>query len=614
MPCRKDATAVMRDWISPAFSVSTVFLVIGCGSSNDAARFTTTAERTNYIRTGDYEEAMTFCRDAERASAWVRVVQMGVTPEGRAMPLVIVSRERAFSPKAALASGKAIVLISNGIHSGEIEGKDASLQLLREVAITRERADLLDHAILLIVPIFNIDGHERRSPYNRINQNGPHEMGWRCTAEGFNLNRDFMKADAVEMKAWLRMYHAWRPHFWFDTHTTDGADYQYDITFLAAFGPEAGEAVGAWTRDRLNPHLLRTLEEDGHCPQLYFDMRDRLDPAKGIDAGNGAFAPRFSTGYGAITNRPSLLVETHMLKPYEVRLRATHRLLVRTIELINTDHAALIAAVAAADEDAEMMAQSAADRAPLTTVADPADPGRPITFKAFAHTLRRSEVSGADYPVWDRASPVDVPARVFTSSVVATTVVPPRAYIIPAQWSQVIERLELHGLRLTRLTEPVVLEVESYRFEDVRWAERPFEGRHGVSYRAVPIREERRFAPGSAVVTLDQPMSKVAVHLLEPDAPDSLVRWGFFDTIFEQKEYFEDYAMAPIADEMLQEDAALRSAFKKWCQDNPDAATKPRARLDFFYRRSAYWDQRKDVYPVGRLLTLPHDEQVVPAP
>src|SRR5207247_950082 len=151
-----------------------------------------------------------------------------------------------------------------------------------------------------------------------------------------NLNRDFAKADCVEMQAWLRMYHAWRPHLWFDSHTTDGADYQYDITFGASGGPETAPSVAKYVNERLHPHLLASLEQDGHVPQLFFEMRDRLDPEKGIES-NFGMVPRFSTGYGAITNRPSVLIETHMLKSFAVRVKATYDLYVRSLEFVNRD-------------------------------------------------------------------------------------------------------------------------------------------------------------------------------------------------------------------------------------------------------------------------------------
>lgn len=587
---------------TPASAALLTLLLAGCTADSSKFNWRTRAERTGYQETARYDETVQYCLNLERCCRWVRVYSIGRTPQGRQMALVVVSRERAFTPEEAAKTGKSVVLITNGIHSGEIEGKDASLALLREVCIDKTRANLLDHAIVLVVPVFNIDGHERVSPYNRISQNGPREMGWRCTAQNLNLNRDFAKADAPEMRAWLAMYHAWRPHLWFDTHTTDGADYQYDITFVSNDGPETAPPVGEWIRTKLYPHLMRTLPLDGHHPQIFFDLHDRLDPSKGI--GGGGFAPRFSTGYGAITNRPSILVETHMLKLYDVRVKATHSLLAHTLELVNSDGESLREAVRKADEAATALGQPAGPRGSvvLSTTQPADDPGEPITFATYAVSTRMSEASGAAYPVWDHSKPIEVPTRLYARARPLATVQAPLAYLIPAACEGVIQRLIQHGQLVERLTAPCTIEVESYRFSDVDWTARPFEGRHVVSYKTTPIREARTFAAGAALVRLDHPMSRVAVHLLEPEGPDALVRWGLFDPIFEQKEYFEDYAMAPIADRMLAESPALREEFTRWLADHPDQAKNPRARLEFFYRRSPYWDARKDIYPVGRVI------------
>lgn len=238
---------------------------------------------------------------------------------------------------------------------------------------------------------------------------------------------------------------------------------------------------------------------------------------------------------------------------------------------------------------------------------DEKDEGEPVTFKGLAHTMQSSEAMGGSYPKWDPTQPIDVPTKLFTKAVVSESVQPPRGYLIPPQWTDVIAKLELHGLQVSRLKKPLVTNVEVYRFTDVHWSERPFEGRHMLTFKTTKSSEMRRYPAGSAVVMLDQPMSRTAVHMLEPDAPDSLVRWGFFDTIFEQKEYFEDYCLAPIADAKLQSDESLRGEFETWLSENPDKADNARARLQFFYQRSPYWDENKDLYPIGRYFGLPGD-------
>lgn len=573
-------------------------LVVGCAQPADPAAWRTRAEQSGFTHTASYGETVEYCRRLAEHSPWVRVQSIGTTPQGRDMPLVVLSRDQAFTPAAAARTGKRTVLIYNGVHSGEIEGKDACLALMRDIAVTREKAALLDHVTLLILPIYNIDGHERVSEFSRINQNGPANMGWRANATNINLNRDFMKVDTPEMRAWLRMYQNWKPDLFFDTHTTDGADFQYDITFFIPSGPETAPPLAKWSR-QLESHLLTLLAADGHVPQVYFDMRDRTDPAKGIVAGE--FLPRFSTGYGPITNRVSILVETHMIKSFERRVKATYDLLVRTIEFVNSDPESLRRAIADADlATRQLHAQYPPNNRVVLATSQPADAeGEPFIFKAYEHQFRKSEAANVELPVWDESKPVDVPSRLIRADQVVRSVAVPRAYLIPPQWSEVADRLGLHGIVVQRLPESVTLDLQSVRFNNVRYAPRPFEGRFMIDYDVQPMNETRVYPAGSYLVRLDTPLAALAVHLLDPQGPDALVRWGFFTPIFEQKEYFEDYVMGPMADRMLAEEPALRDEFDAWLKANPDKAANPRARLAFFYERSPYWDNQKDVYPVG---------------
>jgi hypothetical protein len=122
------------------------------------------------------------------------------------------------------------------------------------------------------------------------------------------------------------------------------------------------------------------------------------------------------------------------------------------------------------------------------------------------------------------------------------------------------------------------------------------------SYRVEAVKERRTFPPGSVVVPLAQEGAKVAINLLEPDAPDSLVRWGFFNATFEQKEYGEDYVVEQLAREMLASNPKLREEFEKKLASDPAFAANPRARLQFFYQRSPYWDKQMNLYPVGRII------------
>jgi hypothetical protein len=560
----------------------------------------TKAERTSYEETARYDEVVDFCRRLADASPYAHCRSFGRSGEGRELPLLILSHDRAFTPEAARRSGKLIVLVQNGIHPGECAGKDASLELARDILITGTRKDLLSRVILLIVPIFSPDGHERFSPYNRINQNGPREMGWRVTAANLNLNRDYTKADAVEMQAWLRIWVAWQPDFLFDNHTTNGSDHQYVLLYAATNHHLVAPPIARWMNQTLLPHTLPALADDGHLILPYGGPRDRRDLSKGV-YGPGAFSPRFSTGYGAICNRPALLLEAHARKTYEQRVRATYDFVRRALEELTRHPDALRDAIRAADERAIEARGGDGPDGRVVLLEERTEESEPIVYKAVEFTVRESDITGGE--VIDYSDhPIDVETLFYNGTRIAKSVTPPAAYLVPPQLTEVIHRLELHGIEFFRLAHAERLEVESYRFEDVSFAARPYEGRQMPRYKSIPTNETREFVAGAVVIPLDQVRAKLVVHLLEPEAPDALIAWGFFNAIFEQKEYFESYAMEPIARRMLAEDPELKREFEEKLRSDEEFAKSPRARLHFFYRRSPYWDETYNLYPVARLM------------
>jgi len=568
-------------------------------SANVPAEWLTKAEQTDFRQTPRCEETVAYCKRLAEASPWIRYGTFGVSPLGRELPLVIASKDQAFTPEAARKNGKLVVLVQNCIHAGECEGKDASLMLLRDFAVTKTRQELLDNIVLLVIPIFNVDGHERFGPYSRINQNGPDEMGWRVTARNLDLNRDYMKADSVEMRAWLALWNTWLPDLHFDNHTTDGGDWQFDLMFTSDQHGCAAPQVAAWLKESLYPELLPALKADGHLTAAYFDMLDKFDPSKGIRS--GGFGPRYSTGYAAIRNRPSILVETHMLKPYRTRVIGHYNIMRRTLEIIGRDSSKLREAVVQADEAAVKMGRAYDPSFKLPVDTEPSDETVPFLFKGFAHRQELSEVSGEVRITWDQSKPIDVPTVWYNATKVSKEVCPPLGYIIPPQWTEAIERVSAHGLRAERLLEPVTADFESFKFSDVSFAKTPYEGRFAVTYKADQIIERRTYPTGSVIVRLDQPSAKVAVHMFEPAAPDALVAWGFFSGIFERKEYAESYILEKLAREMLDADPKLREEFEMKVRTDRAFAADGRARLYFFYERSPYWDRTLNVYPVARI-------------
>ncbi|HEX8638252.1 MAG TPA: M14 family metallopeptidase [Pyrinomonadaceae bacterium] len=556
----------------------------------------TLAERTGYKKSWNYADTITFAQKLDKASDAISYRSFGKSGEGRDLPLLIASNDKTFTADAARKKGKAVVLIQAGIHSGEIDGKDAGLALLRDIAITKTRADLLKDAVLLFVPVYNADGHEMSSPFNRINQNGPDEMGWRATSANLNLNRDYMKADAPETRAFLRLWNEWKPDFFFDLHVTDGADFQYNITYEYAHFQEVLPFVKNWMDTYFDGKIVREVEREGNLLTHYLEFGGRE-----VTSGIYTFiaTPRFATGYVALRNRPGLLIETHSLKPYRSRVRGTYDVLWKTIEEINRSKASLFEANRKADEETVRRGETfdAARQFPLQIGLT--DKSEPFQLKAIEYKLEDSPISGGKKIVYG-TRPTEITVKKYDEAKVTASVAPPLYYIVPPQWTDVIERLEAHGVKFERTTKPLTLEVEGYRLTEPKWATAPFENRLPASYKTAAMTETRAFPSNSALIPMNQPAANAAIHLLEPNSGDSFAYWGFFNAIFERKEYFSDYIMEKIAADMLAKDAALKTEFTEKLKDETFAKSQ-RARLNFFYERSPYADRRIGVYPVGRI-------------
>jgi hypothetical protein len=558
-------------------------------------KWLTPYELSGFKKTPPYNETMSYCRKLEKASPWVRIVSFGKSPEGRDMPLVIVSKDKAFSPEKARKTGKDVFLIQNGIHAGEIDGKDASLLLLRDMVVTKTKASLLDHVILLVIPFYNVDGHERISPYNRINQDGPEEMGWRVTGQNLNLNRDYMKADAPETQAWLKLYTAWLPDFLVDCHVTDGADYQYVVTYTVEMHVNMPQQVRSWLKSTYVPAVTATMASQGVPIVPYVYLVDNKDLSKGM--GGGAAPPRFSTAYAAAQNRPSLLIETHMLKDYKTRVDGTYKMLVASLECVNKSYKALHAAVT----DADKMTATHLDNPFALRFEDVHVTSDTVHFLGYKPKIEKSDISGADKVEFTH-EPINLDIPRYDSVKVSVAVTPPVAYIIPQQWETVISRLKLHGIILEKLEKPIELEVELYKFSDAKWQQRPYEGRHTVTFSVKSFTEKRTFPAGTIVARTNQRAARVLIHALEPQAPDAFVAWGFFDAIFEQKEYGEDYVLEKLAADMIAKDPGLKEEFDAKVKADTAFAHAPYERLNFFYQHSPYWDKSLNVYPIARLM------------
>jgi murein tripeptide amidase MpaA len=610
-------------------------------SANVPADLLTTGEKTQWQQTARYDEAIRIMRRLAALSPEVKVIQFGTTSQGRAMYAMIVSSDKTFSPAAAVKTDKAVILIQSGIHSGEIEGKDTALMLVRDMVITKTRAAWLKNAIFLVIPVFNVDGHENRSPFNRANQNGPDITGTRAQAQELNLNRDYVKAATPEMRGFLALYHAWLPDFMFDNHVTDGADYQYDVTWDMARHEDIGEPTRSWVNDRYIPELNRRMEASGHLVSPYGALRGgsngeggqfglgggagqpvgagQSGQAVGGRRGNGGqatgqrgagatssgkreffpeiFSPRYSHLYTAALNRPCLLVETHSLKSPRTRAWADYDIMVNSINIVTEDPKSLRTAIRNAD--AKYAAQAGDRNAPPIYLAGKNSAGgHPLMYHSLKTATFPSEITGT--PVVRYTAEKDDFETIEHDGVDTTAEAQePLGFIVPLQWKEIADELKLHGVEMEMIPRELDQEFETWRFTDVKYVSSGEAGQM-MDYTLNPVKEKIKVPTGSWWVPLHQSRARLIMALLHPAAPDALIRIGFAASIFQSMGRIgaNPYLSVPIATKVAEEHPELFQEFEAKVKSDSAFAADPQARITWWSSRSNYQPSAVNRYPV----------------
>jgi murein tripeptide amidase MpaA len=557
----------------------------------------TASERSGFTATGRYDEVIKLCAGFQQAyPKQVKCFQFGTTPEGRPMMALAVTRADAFTPEAARKKKLPVTLIQGGIHAGEIDGKDAGFLALREMLENRIAPGALDKQVLIFVPVFNVDGHERFAKWNRPNQRGPVEMGWRTTAQNFNLNRDYMKADAPEMQAMLALVNAWDPLTYVDLHVTDGAMFQHDVS-IQVEPVNSGDMEFRKAGLALRTNVIADITKEGSSPQSYYmSFVENDNPASGFR--NTVYEPRFSTGYFLLRNRMSLLVETHSWKDYSTRVRITHHSIVSILNQVAANGQAWLQSAHEADARGARLAGQPVALSYKTT-----DKTTMVDFQGYAYTRSMSDVSGMMMTHYDETKPEvwRVPLR---DEVVDDLQVkaPGAGYVVPAAWAQLVAgKLALHGISYRKLDKALPgAQVETFRADKASFSANSFESHQRLTVQGAWKTEPRAIGKGALFVPIHQPKARLVMAIFEPQAPDSLLAWGVFNNAFERKEYMEEYVAEDVAREQMAKDPALAAEFRRKVDSDAAFAKNPHARLEFFARRHPSWDERLNLYPVMR--------------
>ncbi|MEH3105122.1 MAG: M14 family metallopeptidase [Sphingomonas phyllosphaerae] len=542
----------------------------------------TPAEASGFRTTPPYAEVRAWLERLDRASALITISTFGRTAEGRDMIYVRASKG---------GSGKPVVLVQGGIHAGEIDGKDAGLMLLRDIAL-RGKERLLDKVDLVFVPIYNVDGHEARSPYNFPHLRGPVEKGRGVNARNIDLNRDYAKLDAPESRAMIGLIRSLDPILYVDCHVSEGFDMQYDITFTyAGWGRYARHrATADWLQDRFGPAVSTALTGAGHMPIIYPSPIDTRHPEKGIRY--SPEGPRYSTGYGDFIGMPTVLVENHMLKPYRQRVLGTYVLLEAALRIAARDAARIAAAKTQdrASRPAELLTRWTPAPTPIGWIE---------RFRGVAFDRYVSPASGREEQRW-LGKPITFRMPIIGQTPIESVRLPEAWWVPPAQ-TAVIERLRLHGITFETIAAPRTLTLDQMRLIDPKLLQ-PHDGRYPIAAGIAHERAERELPAGSIRVPADQPLGLLAASLLEPESQDSFLAWGFFPEMLAPAPNTDAFILAVVGEHVLATEPEVKAAFEAKLAGDPAFVGDPDARLRWLYAKAGPGHPYPLRYPILREL------------
>jgi hypothetical protein len=544
----------------------------------------------------NYSEAISLYKQlASKHPKKAKLMEKGTTDSGFPLHVFVISGSGDFDPVSLKKKDKRIIMINNGIHAGEPCGIDASVNFARDVLSGKGGMDqVLENVVFCIIPVYNIGGALNRGCCSRANQNGPEEYGFRGNSKNLDLNRDFIKCNSENAKSFSRIFHQWKPDIFIDTHTTNGADYQYVMTLIAT------------QKDKLHPALSEIMNEK-MLPELYSSMEKAAFPmtpyvysvSETPDTGLIGFleTPRYSTGYAALFNTIGFVTEAHMLKPFERRVEATYAFFNVLSNYVNRNSQAL--SQARKEAERSILEQN------LFALNWSLDTSRfeLITFKGYEAKYVLSKVTEKKRLYYDTLAPYEKPIKYFNHYNASAIVQKPKAYLIPQAHKEVIERLKINDVRLKRLEKDSVFDVEMYYIENYKSPDKPFEGHYLHSNVTVSTENGRIKAyKGDYLVETQQPGVRYIIETLEPRAVDSFFAWNFFDEILQQKEWFSSYVFEPLAEELLINNRALKNEFEQKKLSDPKFSEDAFAQLYFIYKNSPYFEKEYLRHPIFRIL------------
>lgn len=576
-------------WIKNVFA--SVLLSIYVFESFAQPQDLTPFERSDGRATTTYFECIEYYRQLARQYPSIRIEEIGPTDSGYPLHVVLFNNEERAGSQS---ESKIKVLVLNAIHPGEPAGVDASMMLLRELASGKISESYSQNIRLAVIPFYNVGGGLVRGSFSRANQNGPDAYGFRGNAKNLDLNRDFIKMDAKNTRSFVYFYHLFDPEIFVDTHTSNGADYQYTMTCLDTQPQKLGGSLGRYLIEKFTPSLFETMKRKGYemCPfvNVY---------GKTPDNGYAQFFdyPRFSTGYTALFQTIGFMSEAHMLKPFKDRVQATYQFLISIIENGATNKDEIISI--RKKDRLDILEKEFYE---LTWSQDLSNPDT-IIFKGYEASQINSNVTGGTRLKYHHNKPYEIKIPYFNKLIPNNSISVPEAYIIPQAWEKVIQHFETNNIAYTRIQADTLIEVEAYYIEDFKTYQSPYEG-HYPHYNTVlkPVQMQIKVRRGDIHVPVKQQGLRYIIETLEPQGEDSFFKWNFFDPVLQQKEHFSTYVFEETAEQLLIEKPWLKDSLEQKVRKDKDFGNNSRAQLDYIYRNSEYFEKSYRLYPVFRII------------
>lgn len=564
-----------------------LLLSIGLFSQN---QYITPYEEGNGNQTATYAEVINFYQNLERNFKTIKIIEGGSTDSGENLQLIIFNANKIFDSKSM--KGKAVILINNGIHPGEPDGIDATMSMMRDYATGKLKAP--KNTVIAAIAVYNIGGMLNRGSYSRANQNGPEEYGFRGNARNFDLNRDFIKTDSKNAISFQQIFRDLNPDIFIDNHVSNGADYQYILTYILTNKERLGTVLGNFYHGEMNDRIVSDLRKKNIDPIPYVELEGKT-PEKGYD--QFMDSPRYSTGYTSLFNTIGTVPETHMLKPYKDRVKVTYENMLTYIYYLDANYLKI------KKLRQENLLQYSPKKPYAVQYQLDSLKFKTIEFKGYEDGMKPSGISGFPRLHYDRNKPYTKKIPYYDTYKSTKEIIIPTYYVVPQSEWRILENLKRNKINVIQLKKDSLINVQSYKIRDYKTLTKPYEG-HYLHYNTEvsTTNDKVKFKKGDYLVTLKQEGVKYLLETLEPEAVDSFFNWNYFDAFLSQKEYFSPYVFEDTAVELLKENPELKKNFEQKKLIDLEFSKDGKAQLDWVYRNSKYFEKSYLQYPIYRIL------------